>query len=172
VIVIVTTAATTTTRVIIACGGKLLLCDGVCIRTLGGATSDHQVAREKGPRNRHEHARRLLYWRVRATLPLPQPNTDSGALALPGPSLSLRPRRRRQVLRSQSRLRLEGRTRALCGPSSDLSQPSTTRTGITCLPGLLRPSATVGCVEDSRAAPAAGQAPWQEPDVLPHESAS
>jgi hypothetical protein len=54
VVVIVNTTATTT-RVTIACGGKSLMRDGVCIRALGGATSDHKVAREKGPRDRREN---------------------------------------------------------------------------------------------------------------------
>ena len=50
-IVIVTTTTTTaaTTTVITAWGGKLLMCDGVCIRALGGATSDQEVAARKVP---------------------------------------------------------------------------------------------------------------------------
>jgi hypothetical protein len=55
VVIVIVTTATATARVINACGGKLLMCDGVCIRALDGATSAHEVAREKGPRGRHEH---------------------------------------------------------------------------------------------------------------------
>ena len=55
IVIVTTTTTSATTTVITAWGGKLLMCDGVCIRALGGATSDQEVAREKGPRDRHEH---------------------------------------------------------------------------------------------------------------------
>jgi hypothetical protein len=55
VVVIVTTTTTAATRVVIACCGKSLMCDGVCIRALGGATSGDEVTREKGPRDRRDH---------------------------------------------------------------------------------------------------------------------